>query len=405
MSTPEGGSQDPKGLASSTLADSGGPQMTQAHHMKFARSHDEKPNSSLHREIAMTLSRDVEKMINQAKHDSESKVKTELISIRSEIDAVTEKIESYFAMGANMQKDKSALHLSENIVDKRTLTEFVQKIEHRWMMEMRALKQELHQTILAHNHNADLMKHLKDAMDQIRMQLDERNLPQNEQWMRCIPHIDEFLRQSTQRDRQLQSITPKLDSLLLRVESLESQILVLSPAPFPSSSLGGPPSGLGALGGGRPALEAGPSGWGLKDAPPPAATYHMLNRWTQDGPGQAAREQHKETRKEQLQQQQLQLQLQAEKEKKEEKEKRGDLRAAAPVFVPKSSEGPSSQNGSSEKGKATRKMSSPQQPGPPSSQQQQLQLQQSLPVDKMESVGAPPGLPPPPGLSMEPQSM
>eukprot|EP00397_Hematodinium_sp_SG-2012_P009791 GEMP01009886.1.p1 GENE.GEMP01009886.1~~GEMP01009886.1.p1 ORF type:complete len:305 (+),score=68.64 GEMP01009886.1:55-969(+) len=238
MSTPEGGSQDPKGLASSTLADSGGPQMTQAHHMKFARSHDEKPNSSLHREIAMTLSRDVEKMINQAKHDSESKVKTELISIRSEIDAVTEKIESYFAMGANMQKDKSALHLSENIVDKRTLTEFVQKIEHRWMMEMRALKQELHQTILAHNHNADLMKHLKDAMDQIRMQLDERNLPQNEQWMRCIPHIDEFLRQSTQRDRQLQSITPKAEKEKKEEKEKRGDLRAAAPVFVPKSSEG-----------------------------------------------------------------------------------------------------------------------------------------------------------------------
>merc|ERR1719506_1778217 len=44
----------------------------------------------------------------------------------------------------------------------------LQKVEQQWGQEIRTLKQELHQTILAHNHNADLIKHHKDTIDSLR---------------------------------------------------------------------------------------------------------------------------------------------------------------------------------------------------------------------------------------------
>jgi len=194
-------------------------------------------SANLPNTVAMALAKDVEKMIERAKRDSEIKVKSELSRIRKEIVTLSEhvtKLSQQVVANKNAPKPEEAggkgkSPPSESIVDKRTLTEFVQKVETRWLSEMNILKQELHQTILAHNHNADLMKHLKDAMDHIRMQLDERNLLRPDQWIRWMPHVEQFLSQSSQRDRQLQSINPKLDSLLLRVESLESQILSMNP--------------------------------------------------------------------------------------------------------------------------------------------------------------------------------
>merc|ERR1719209_2810671 len=48
------------------------------------------------------------------------------------------------------------------------------KTEQQWGQEIRTLKQELHQTILAHNHNADLIKHHKETIDLIRNRCKQR---------------------------------------------------------------------------------------------------------------------------------------------------------------------------------------------------------------------------------------
>merc|ERR1719272_2147669 len=53
-------------------------------------------------------------------------------------------------------------------------------LEQQWGKELGKLKQELHQTIFAHNHNADLMKHQKDALDQIRGELESQRPPNAE---------------------------------------------------------------------------------------------------------------------------------------------------------------------------------------------------------------------------------
>merc|ERR1711915_508692 len=42
------------------------------------------------------------------------------------------------------------------------------RVEQQWGQEIRTLKQELHQTILAHNHNADLLKHHKETLDALQ---------------------------------------------------------------------------------------------------------------------------------------------------------------------------------------------------------------------------------------------
>merc|ERR1719389_806897 len=61
----------------------------------------------------------------------------------------------------------------EQAVEPQTVAQALAKLEQQWGKELGKLKQELHQTIYAHNHNADLMKHQKDALDNIRNDLEK----------------------------------------------------------------------------------------------------------------------------------------------------------------------------------------------------------------------------------------
>merc|ERR1719414_1978872 len=57
---------------------------------------------------------------------------------------------------------------AEPPLDSEHIGQLLSKIEQQWGQEIRTLKEELHQTILAHNHNADLIKHQKDTIDALR---------------------------------------------------------------------------------------------------------------------------------------------------------------------------------------------------------------------------------------------
>merc|ERR1719343_561058 len=56
---------------------------------------------------------------------------------------------------------------------KADLAKSIAKLEEVWESEVSTLKHELWQTIQAHNHNADLLKHHKDALDQVQSTLGE----------------------------------------------------------------------------------------------------------------------------------------------------------------------------------------------------------------------------------------
>merc|ERR1719287_196695 len=68
----------------------------------------------------------------------------------------------------------------EQDVEPQTVAQALAKLEQQWGKELGKLKQELHQTIYAHNHNADLMKHQKDALDSIRNELDTQKSTSND---------------------------------------------------------------------------------------------------------------------------------------------------------------------------------------------------------------------------------
>merc|ERR1719487_968981 len=105
---------------------------------------------------------------------------------------------------------------SGDTIDRNSLGQLLQKIEHRWGKELATLKQELHQTILAHNHNADLMRHHKDALDHLRTQLMQKQGQPAPQVTAQLGKLEQLLQQDNLKQR-------KLDSLTQWVEMMEAQ--------------------------------------------------------------------------------------------------------------------------------------------------------------------------------------
>merc|ERR1719158_2608310 len=80
------------------------------------------------------------------------------------------------------------------------------------------LKQELHQTILAHNHNADLIKHHKDTIDALRTRCDKlcTNTGRSSEIQKQLSTLDQRLKQQ-QKTRKLEPLFERLSALEQRV--------------------------------------------------------------------------------------------------------------------------------------------------------------------------------------------
>eukprot|EP00927_Polykrikos_kofoidii_P070164 TRINITY_DN660_c0_g1_i1.p1 TRINITY_DN660_c0_g1~~TRINITY_DN660_c0_g1_i1.p1 ORF type:complete len:386 (+),score=115.54 TRINITY_DN660_c0_g1_i1:92-1249(+) len=121
-------------------------------------------NVDLQKEISGTIEAQVQRLIEQARLDTEAKVKQELKSIRDSIMVVDVGLDQLLAQLDGIEPPQQV----EAPMDSEAVGQLLSKIEQQWGQEIRTLKQELHQTILAHNHNADLIKHHKDTMDALR---------------------------------------------------------------------------------------------------------------------------------------------------------------------------------------------------------------------------------------------
>lgn len=204
----------------------------------------------LHDEIASLIGTQVEHMIMKAKDDSERKVRNELVKMREMTDILNDKIEKLY--------ERMAARPTGDTVDRNSLGQLLQKIEHRWGKELATLKQELHQTILAHNHNADLMRHHKDALDHLRTQLEQKSVPHVDQIHSQLAKVDQLLQQDGYKQR-------KLDALMQWVDMMEAQAAgayaALRPGPpAPGFNPGAPPFLPGTLGitPGPPGIPLGP---------------------------------------------------------------------------------------------------------------------------------------------------
>jgi hypothetical protein len=135
-----------------------------------------------------------------------------------------------------------------------TVTELIRKIEERWGIEIQALKQELHQTILAHNHNADLVKHHKDTIAEFRERLDA---PQRSSAK--IPDLQRKVKSFDASLKKLQEQKPQklFDTISRRLEEVEAKISLCMPSPFLGYA-GMSPMGMTGLPGMPPGMHGPP---------------------------------------------------------------------------------------------------------------------------------------------------
>jgi len=165
-------------------------------------------------EISGTIAAQVTRLLEQARVDTENKVKVELKGIRDVMVAIDGRLDQLLA-----QLDSIEPRQQEPPLDAEHIGQLLSKIEQQWGQEIRTLKEELHQTILAHNHNADLIKHHKDTIDALRercTRIQGGGARSGDQIQQQLSRLDALTRQQqTQR---------KMDPLFERLTNLERNV-------------------------------------------------------------------------------------------------------------------------------------------------------------------------------------
>eukprot|EP00933_Yihiella_yeosuensis_P006214 TRINITY_DN110900_c0_g1_i1.p1 TRINITY_DN110900_c0_g1~~TRINITY_DN110900_c0_g1_i1.p1 ORF type:complete len:309 (-),score=111.74 TRINITY_DN110900_c0_g1_i1:410-1336(-) len=191
--------------------------------------------ATLHGDVASAIGQQVEQMILQAKKDSEARVRHELNVARNQLQQMEAHITDLSERVARGARSNGSAADPSQTVDRAFLSQKIQQLEQKWGSEVKALKQDLHRTILAHNHNSDLMRHHRDALDEARKKLEAVTQPKAEQVDAQIEKVDRMLRVSVAKQRALDALTERLTAMELQVAEM-----------FPVSA------GAGAFGGMMP---------------------------------------------------------------------------------------------------------------------------------------------------------
>mmetsp|Transcript_11456 Transcript_11456/g.22098 ORF Transcript_11456/g.22098 Transcript_11456/m.22098 type:complete len:324 (+) Transcript_11456:70-1041(+) len=202
--------------------------------------------TSLHGDVASAIGQQVEQMILQARKDSETRVKHDLTEVRARLQQMEGLIGSLTDRVSRVRTRAQKPGPDPEHVDQAFLNNSIHQLEQKWGSEVKALKQDLHRTILAHNHNSDLMRHHRDALDEARRRLDAQTQPKAEQVDAQIEKVDRMLRAGQAKQRALEALTE-------RMTALEQQVGDLVP-PFGGGMLPGVPRGLNAMGIPNPAM-------------------------------------------------------------------------------------------------------------------------------------------------------
>lgn len=200
-------------------------------------------------DLAAAIGQQVEKMIVQAKKDSEARVRHELNIARTQLQQMEALVTD---LGERVSRcvrtNGSGVPDPSIVVDRTFLSQKIAQLEQKWSSEVKALKQDLHRTILAHNHNSDLMRHHRDALDEARRRLDSQVHLKADQVDAQIEKVDRMLRASLAKQRALDMLTERLTQLELQVNEMIPGASAMQ-NPF-AAMLASPPgiAGVGALG-------------------------------------------------------------------------------------------------------------------------------------------------------------
>lgn len=195
----------------------------------------------LQKEISSTIEAQVSRLIEQARVDTESKVKVELGALRKHLMEMDKRLDQLDVTLEGMDPQESA----ETALDAEPVGQLLSKVEQQWGQEIRTLKQELHQTILAHNHNADLIKHHKDTIDALRERCAKvsGSSAKTAEIQQQLNRIDQRLKQQ-QKQRKLEPLFDRLAALEPRAAAVSSAAQwrrAFPPDPMVPPGMGLPP--------------------------------------------------------------------------------------------------------------------------------------------------------------------
>lgn len=170
-------------------------------------------------ELLTKIGGQVQKLLAQAKTESEAKVKAELRILHTAMQDLDARLDG---MLNQLEELNSTPTTAEAPLEQASIVQALAKVEQQWGKELNKLKGELHQTIFAHNHNADLMKHQKETLDQIRTEIDSRSAPVPEKLKAAKAQLlkIEQLHKAQQRQRRFEPILQRMAVLEQKVAAL-----------------------------------------------------------------------------------------------------------------------------------------------------------------------------------------
>jgi len=116
-------------------------------------------------------------------------------------------------------------------VDGQFLGERIAALEQKWGGQVKELKEDLRRTILAHNHNSDLMRDHKNRLEDARRRIEALTNPRAAQVDAQVEKLDRMLRSSQAKQKAL-------DDLTKRLTSLEKQAASVAAASVANASVG-----------------------------------------------------------------------------------------------------------------------------------------------------------------------
>lgn len=167
----------------------------------------------------------VREKLRRVEKESVEKVKSTLKGLQNDISLLTEKAQE---IEQQMEANKVVEHSDTG--DEPVPMEVLKEIETRWEShfgeDMLTMKEGLTHMVCAHNHNADLMIHLKEAMDDARAYLEEKEKMKAScsQWTAMMPYIEQFLHFSGEREWEIQNIIPKVEALVNQLDIVENLV-------------------------------------------------------------------------------------------------------------------------------------------------------------------------------------
>eukprot|EP00927_Polykrikos_kofoidii_P078224 TRINITY_DN75076_c0_g1_i1.p1 TRINITY_DN75076_c0_g1~~TRINITY_DN75076_c0_g1_i1.p1 ORF type:complete len:295 (+),score=39.92 TRINITY_DN75076_c0_g1_i1:65-949(+) len=208
-----------------------------------------------HYDIARDIGHQVESLILGAKRQSETKVSKEIAKVKIKIESMSDKIRLITERLGRLETADGSRGVLRSDLQKSIV-----KLEEVWEIEVSTLKHELWQTIQAHNHNADLLKHHKDAIDGIQDRMVEgKATPETELLQAQLMQVEKVVQREMAKEAQMEQLMQRLAAVQQQLGEHASAIAAGGQWPDPTNSAscgcgvhaasGYPASGTGATGG------------------------------------------------------------------------------------------------------------------------------------------------------------